>query len=148
MSKLVRSLGVAALVLAVTGAALAATVQENRSETMKKNLANLKPFVAVSKGKAEPSPALVANANALEQVSKTLLTLFPKDSTSDTSRAKPEIWANWADFELKVAAFQNAVPGLIAAAKSGDKAEIGAATKAVGGACGGCHKLYRKPMKK
>ena len=148
MSKLFRSLGAAALVSVVAGAVLSSTVQEDRSETMKQNWANFKPFVAVAKGEAEPLPALVGNANALEQISKRLMTLFPEGSTSDESRAKPEIWANWADFQQKVAAFQTAVPDLVAAAKSGDKAKIGAAVKAVGGTCGACHKSYRKPKKK
>ena len=148
MLKLFRSLGAAALVLVVAGAVLAATVQEERSEAMKQNWANFKPFVAVAKGEAEPSSALVGNADALEQISKRLLTLFPEGSTSDKSRAKPEIWANWADFEQKAAAFQKAIPDLAAAANSGDKAKIGVAVKAVGGACGACHKAYRKPKKK
>ncbi len=149
MSKCICSLGVVALVAAVfAGGASAETVQEHRTKTMEMIVENFKPMVAVAKGKAAYTPALVGNAEAIVRLSKGILSLFPEGSGGEKSRAKPEIWGDWANFEKAALAFQAAVPGLVPAAKSGDVVRIGAAVGAVGKTCGGCHKPYRKPKKK
>ena len=110
--------------------------------------ANFKPFVAIAKGKAEPSMDLVGKAEALVQLSKGVLVNFPEGSGGGKSRAKAAIWDNWPQFEKKAAAFQAATPGLVAAAKSGDAAKIKGAVGAVGQVCGSCHKAFRAPKKK
>ena len=149
MSKLSRSLVLAAIAAAfVAGSVGAATVQENRSAAMKQLGKNLKPLGAIAKGEAEYTMSADSNAKAIEQISKGILVLFPEGSGGGKSRAKPEIWSDWAGFTKAAKNFQAAAPGLVAAAKTGDSAKIGAAVKAVGKTCGGCHKPFRAPKKK
>ncbi|MDP6707428.1 MAG: cytochrome c [Alphaproteobacteria bacterium] len=149
MTKFFSLLAVAVLAITTfaTGA-MAESVQENRIKTMKLIVQNFKPLGAVAKGKAPYTMALVGNAEAMVQLSKGILTHFPEGSADSKSRAKPEIWSDWAGFQKAAAAFEAATPGLVVAAKSGDQAKIGAAVGAVGKTCGGCHKPYRKPKKK
>jgi cytochrome c556 len=99
----------------------------------------------VAKGEAEYSPETVTHAEGLLEKSGKLLSWFPQGSGGENTRAKPEIWSDWAGFEQKAKAFEAAVPALVAATKTGDKAQIGAALGAVGKACGGCHEPFRKP---
>ena len=149
MTKYLRSLGIAAILsLIACGSVNAGTPYENRVKTMKQAGANLGALGKVAKGEAECTPALVGNAEALVQLSKGYLLLFPKDSGGGKSRAKAEIWSDWAGVEEKIKALQAAALGLPAAAKSCDSAKIGAAVKATGSACGSCHKAYRAPKKK
>ncbi len=68
---------------------------------------------------------------------------FPPGSDKGTTRAKPEIWENTDDFLEKYQALQASAPKLLMAAKSGDKAAIGAAVKETGGACKACHDEYK-----
>ena len=81
----------------------------------------------VAKGEAAYSPDLVTKAEELVSVSTVILTLFPEGSGGPPTRAKPEIWKEWAKFEKGAKAFQAAAPQLLDASKSGDKAKIGAA---------------------
>lgn len=68
---------------------------------------------------------------------------FGPGSDKGTTRAKPEIWENQEDFAAKLADMQEAVAGLQAAAASGDRAAIGEAAGATGGACKACHDEYK-----
>jgi cytochrome c556 len=62
--------------------------------------------------------------------------------------AKPAIWTNWDKF---LAARKNAagkVDVLLAAIKSGDKAQIQTAFADLGkNGCGGCHETFRETLK-
>lgn len=60
----------------------------------------------------------------------------------DDSDAKPEIWANLADFTAKQTALHEAAVALQGAASGGQEG-LGAALGGVGQACGACHELYR-----
>ena len=53
------------------------------------------------------------------------------------------LWENTEDFAEKFANLQKAALGLKAAAATGDKATIGEAVKATGGACKACHDEYK-----
>ncbi len=70
-----------------------------------------------------------------------------KDGVGQT-RAKPEIWVKWADFEAAAAKLKKAGVNLAQAAASGKVAAIKVAFGAVGKACGGCHKPFRAPKPK
>ncbi|MBV8685156.1 MAG: cytochrome c [Alphaproteobacteria bacterium] len=89
----------------------------------------VKPF-------AFSSRQLVKWANAIPS-------LFPAGTALPGSEAKPSIWANRADFDAKAAAFAAAATRLNDAAKAGDKEAFAAAFRDAGGACKGCHDLYR-----
>jgi cytochrome c556 len=68
---------------------------------------------------------------------------FPVGSDKGTTRAKPGIWENKADFKDKFADLQAAALVLKAATASGDKAAVGQALKQTGGACKACHDEYK-----
>lgn len=92
----------------------------------------------------------VTAAKTIDDVAGELLSLFPEGSgpggTGITkTRAKPEIWSDWAGFEAKAKAFDDAAAALTTAAATNDLAAIGEATKAVGAACKACHETYRGP---
>lgn len=149
MPRIVYGLVAAAIGLVFfAGAVEAESIQETRKKTMKEMSANLKPIVAVAKGKAASTPALVDNAHTIQAISERLLGLFPANSGGEETRAKPEIWSDWSNFENKAMALREAAPGLVEATMSGDQTQIGVALGAVGKACGGCHKPYRKPKEK
>jgi cytochrome c556 len=98
---------------------------------------------AVLEGKASYSQHMVGSAKILHEASLQILDVFPAGSAVGDSRAKPEIWTDWAKFEAAGKALQVAAADLVAATEGGDMAAIGAAAGKVGDACGGCHKPFR-----
>ncbi|HEY5567181.1 MAG TPA: cytochrome c [Gammaproteobacteria bacterium] len=60
------------------------------------------------------------------------------------SRALPEVWTNWADFEQKAADLQSATQGLADAVQSGGFAAAQGLVQGAAGTCGGCHRTYRE----
>lgn len=74
--------------------------------------------------------------------------LFPKGSTAEDSRAKAVIWEKWDEFSMKASNLEAAANDLAAAAASKDQARVEEKFKAVGSACGSCHKPFRAPKKK
>jgi cytochrome c556 len=87
-------------------------------------------FDAAAAGAAKD--ALVANAKKITEVFKT-------QASDPKSAAKPEIWANWSDFEAKAKALEDAATALDASSLDSLKAGM----DAVGGTCGACHKAYK-----
>ena len=86
-------------------------------------------------------------ARGVARWAEALPAMFPPSTAGiGPSRAKPEIWANKADFDAKAAAFAAAARSLAEAAASGDKAAFAARHKATGATCGGCHKAYQLPQ--
>jgi cytochrome c556 len=88
------------------------------------------PFDAAAAQAAKD--ALVAEAAAIPG-------LFMTQASDPKSKAKPEIWTDWAGFEAKAKALGDAAAALDASSLEGVQAGMGA----VGGACGDCHKAYR-----
>jgi cytochrome c556 len=141
--------GLLALAVGTAGVAAddAAGLVQKRIDLMKENGTHLKPFVDYTKG-GPYSDKLVGEAQAIAANAKLITPLFPPNSITDKSRAKPEIWQKWDDFEAKAKELGDAATKLAEAAKKDDVAAVGAALKAVGGACGACHEPYRGPEKK
>ena len=69
--------------------------------------------------------------------------LFPEDSQEGNTKALPTIWTDQEGFMVAYGAAITASTSLLAAAEAGDDAAWGAAFKELGGACGGCHTVYR-----
>jgi cytochrome c556 len=76
-----------------------------------------------------------------------LVTLFPKGSISEKSRAKPEIWENWDEFSKLPGTVKKAAQALGDAAKTKNEAEVEVKLKALGDACNACHRDFRAPRK-
>jgi cytochrome c556 len=98
---------------------------------------------AVKSGNFDP----VAGAAAQIQTSATkIVALFPQGSTHPHSRAKPEIWTNWAKFENTTKQLEATAGEVVSAAKSGG--DVKAASNNMFGACKTCHDDFRVPEKK
>jgi cytochrome c556 len=100
-------------------------------------------IVAVVKAKGD-LPKLENSAKAIQRYAGVLPTLFPKGSDSGhETKALPAIWTEYATFEKDSADLGEAAGKLAVALKSGNEEEVGAGIKAVGDACGACHKQFR-----
>ena len=76
-----------------------------------------------------------------------LVTLFPKGSISEKSRAKPEIWEKWDEFSKLPGTVKKAAQALGDAAKTKNEAEVEVKLKALGDACNSCHRDFRAAKK-
>jgi cytochrome c556 len=90
-----------------------------------------------------PAGHLAGHTAAIKAISLMAPDIFPAGSGGGKSNAKPEIWSKPGDFKMAIANFQKAAANIAEAGMSADRAKVGAAMKALGGACGGCHKAFR-----
>jgi cytochrome c556 len=81
-----------------------------------------------------------------------VVSLFPKGSTSEKSRAHPDIWVKNDEFKNRAANARKAAEALSKAAAAKNEAEVNIKVKELGnpreGACGDCHKLFRTDFRK
>jgi cytochrome c556 len=82
----------------------------------------------------------------------TAANLFPKGSTSEKSRAHPDIWVKTDEFKNRLMDARKAAEGLSKAAVAKNEAEVNTKVKELGstreGACGACHKMFRTDFRK
>jgi len=72
--------------------------------------------------------------------------LFPEGSLTDKSKAKPEIWQKWPEFEAAAKNLGAQADKLRDAARTKDLAATEAVAKDFGRqACGTCHQPFRVP---
>lgn len=90
-----------------------------------------------------PASAAVAPAEAIAQQAGRQLQHFPAGSDKGDTKAKPEIWTNWAQFEANMKDLEAKASAVATAAKAGDMAAVKSGFGAMGGACGTCHKAFR-----
>lgn len=109
---------------------------------------NFKPIGAMVKGEIPFDAAAVArHAQYVELMSKATLEGFPEGSGPDAvknTEAKPEIWANWDKFKIKMSDFQQEAAKLSEVAKGGDEAAIKAQFGKTAETCKACHKEFRQ----
>lgn len=119
---------------------------EYRQSAMKIVGWNFKPMGAMAKGERPfDTKAFAAHAKDLAAVSSlNILAGFPEDTDAKGSKAKPEIWLKWEDFEKKMATMQREASKLAEVAAAGDegatKKQFGAAAKT----CKACHDDYKE----
>lgn len=87
-----------------------------------------------------------AAAKQIRTAATNVLSLFPKDSTHPNSRAKPEIWTQWEQFEAINKNFERTAGALVTAAEQGSG--IPAAAQAMFDTCKTCHDQFRIPEKR
>jgi len=85
------------------------------------------------------------SARSLAASAAGMLDGFENQTTIPESRAKPEIWDNWDDFQAKAAALADAANALVAATESGGFAAGQGLVRPMRDTCGGCHRPYRAP---
>lgn len=86
-------------------------------------------------------------ARGVARWARALPAMFPDSTRTVTpTRARPEIFANRADFEAKAAAYAEAATRLAEVAQSGDREAFAAQFRATGATCAACHELYQVPQ--
>lgn len=97
--------------------------------------------------KAGQVQAVAVDAEKLASTAKRIPGLFPAGSLNpQTSRAKPEIWQKWSEFEGYVRALETKAAQLAATSRGGDAQATSAAAADLGKTtCGACHNAFRGP---
>ncbi|HEX6956625.1 MAG TPA: cytochrome c [Ferrovibrio sp.] len=143
--KAILAAAVGIAVATVGGMAIAqADIIKARQEGMKGNGRAMKELKQIIDA-GGPASAAVKPAESIAAMSAKIPGAFPKGSDKGDTKAKPEIWANWADFEKHASNSKAAAEKLVADAKGGSMDMVKADFKALGQTCGACHKLYRVP---
>jgi len=96
--------------------------------------------------KAGNWPAVAANADIISKNAAKIPSLFPAGSMTDKSKAKPEIWQKWSEFEAAAKNLETRATQLrdLAVAKNADAVQ--ATVRDFGRqACGTCHTPFRVP---
>ncbi len=96
--------------------------------------------VAAAKGDVK---TLENPAKAIARYAALIPSLFPAGSGTGDTKALPEIWSDNAGFQKAAATLGDTATQLAKAANAGDAAGVDAAIKAVGDACGACHRSFR-----
>jgi cytochrome c556 len=123
-------------------------VIKERQAAMKSNGASMKAINEILEANG-PAADVGAEAAKIQQVAMTVPDLFPAGSDQPAgsepgqTKAKPEIWQSPDDFAAKIKTLQDESAMLVTAAGGGDMAAIKAQYDKLGGACGGCHKVYK-----
>ena len=100
---------------------------------------------ALLSGAVEYEGHIAYHASAIHGIATMTADAFPAGTGGEGTRAKLEIWHNWADFQSKLESFRNDAAALDTAAQSGDMAAIGEAFQNFRGNCRSCHTDYRAP---
>ena len=106
---------------------------------------NFGPLGAMASGKA-PFDAAVFRRNAarVAMLSTIAPEVFPEVSKTGKTAAKPEIWANKAEFDKLMKDFQDKAAALSTAAASATSVDgVKAAFGATGAACKACHDKFK-----
>ena len=150
MKLAVRSALVAGLLMTV---ALPSAFAEDKPEDAVKYRESLmdvvgghtKSFFAILGGKVSHPEDLAWHADSLAEASKRVKGAFAQSTAGSgvKTEAKDGIWAAGSEFPKLAGDFETAAANLSAAVKSKDQAAIGAAAKAIGGACKGCHDKFK-----
>jgi cytochrome c556 len=148
MIRLVSALALTATLL-LPGAQLAlaqatpAQIVKERQEAMKANWPDYFRAIAGQMRASSPDLRLIATkaAQASEHVTK-FKDLFPPGTGRDvvpTTRAKPTVWTDRADFEAALTALADASTTMSEDAKKGDVEKVKADWTKLAKACGACH---------
>jgi len=101
---------------------------------------------AQAKLKSGNVEAVAVNAETMTLIATQIVALFPEGSLTDKSKAKPEIWQKWPEFEAAVKNYGVQAEKLRDAARSKDQTATEAVAKEFGRqACGTCHTPFRVP---
>jgi cytochrome c556 len=151
-SFLVRAGVIVVAVTAVAGCAKLGMGRMSADEAITERQALMKEQGAAMRSisdklKAGQVQSIVPDVEKLQSTSKRITKLFPENSVNpNTSRAKPEIWQKWSEFEGHAKSLETKAKQLEATAKTGNAqatqtmaAELGKTT------CGACHTAFRGP---
>ena len=99
-----------------------------------------------AKAKAGNIEAIAVNAETLALTAQQIPALFPEGSLTDKSKAKPEVWQKWPEFQSAAKNLGVEAEKLRDAAKAKNEALTQQIVKDFGRkACGTCHTPFRQP---
>ena len=99
-----------------------------------------------AKVKAGAPETVAVNAEALSLHAQRIPGLFPEGSLTDKSKAKPDIWQKWPEFQAAAKNLENRSATLRDQAMAKDGAAVTATVANFGrDACGACHTPFRVP---
>lgn len=130
--------------LAIGGMAFAqADVIAQRRAGLKRMGEHMESMKAIIDQRGDPKQA-VARVDDMTVWYRGLPALFPPGSGTGDTKARPEIWQDFARFEQLNTALLGQLATLRTAAASGDAAAFAAAYQATGPQfCGACHRPFR-----
>jgi cytochrome c556 len=91
--------------------------------------------------------AVAVNADTILLTATHIPALFPQGSLGEKSRAKPEIWQKWSEFEEAATSVQVTAEKLREAARAKDAEATQAGFRQLGDACDACHTPFRVPRR-
>jgi cytochrome c556 len=119
-----------------------------RLAIFKKFTKTLEPMGLVARDRSDyVKSEFVANAQALQDLSKQPWVYFSAEGNYQPSRAKPEIWTQADAFKKAQTSFLTAVDQLLAVSGSADMPAIKAAVEEVQKNCKSCHDQFRLDRK-
>lgn len=89
---------------------------------------------------------LAGHAEALHALSTLIPTAFRERALTEDppTRARPDIWERWGEFEEKAATFEKAASAFAMAVAEEDEIGMAETLDPMWDACDGCHKVFRK----
>ena len=116
-----------------------------RQKVMKSMGASMGAIGDILKHKLPFAGHIGVHATDISRMSAVIAESFEKEITEGRTDSKAEVWQDWDKFVAAAEALQEESAKLADVAGSGDMAAIGGQVKALGKACGNCHKPFRKP---
>jgi cytochrome c556 len=99
-----------------------------------------------NKVKAGAPDTVAVNAEAISLHAQKIPSLFPEGSLTDKSKAKPDIWQKWPEFQAAAKNLENRAGTLRDQAVAKDGAAVTATVGTFGrDACATCHTPFRVP---
>ena len=140
--------------LAITVGAVPASAADEPSNLIKYRKAmmtaiggHMGALGAMAKGEVSFTDEAILHARAINDMSQSLLRLFPEGSGYEVDKktnALPAVWERWADFESAVKALQDESAQMVTVAESGDDAAFREQVGALGrDGCSNCHDDFR-----
>jgi cytochrome c556 len=119
-----------------------------RLAIFKKFTKTLEPMGLVARDRNDyVKSEFMANAQALQELSKQPWVYFSAEGNYQPSRAKPEIWTQPDAFKKAQTGYLTAVDQLVAVSGSGDMPSIKSAVDEVQKSCKTCHDQFRLDRK-
>lgn len=99
-----------------------------------------------AKAKAGNIEGIAVNAETLAMTAQQIPALFPEGSLTEKSKAKPEVWQKWAEFQAAAKNLETQAEKLRDASRAKNEQLTQDIVKDFGRqACGTCHTPFRQP---
>jgi cytochrome c556 len=130
----------------VSAAPTPAEIIKTRQDDLKAMGGALKAIFDQLKSGMPDKAVVLDSAKKIDGYAADLPTWFPQGTGPEAgvkTAAKPEIWAQPAEFKTDAESLKTEADKLLQVAMAGDMAALGAQAQATGKACGTCHKTFR-----